>query len=78
MNLDQKVFRMQTNLAASETRHMSLSVLGTVLIYQAHKYITLKEKCVRRFKKSRFFCFMESGQPYYGIFMDSDRPLSEP
>ena len=33
-----------------------------------------KQKWFNRLKKFCFYCFMESGQPYYGPFMDSHWP----
>ena len=64
--LDHKGFRIQTNVAVCEKKHVSTSVLESVPVY-----ITLKKECFHVLEK---LCFMELKQPDYGPFLNSDRP----
>ena len=66
------IFRIQTNMAVCDKRHMSISVLGTVLICKPPNISIWRQKRFYRLKRSGFFFIVESGQPYYGPFMDSD------
>ena len=68
------MFLIQTNMAACEMRHMSISIFRTVLVWKTPNTLTWRQKWFFRLKKSGFCFIVEWRQPYYGPFMESDWP----